>query len=112
MHEVGWRCGVRSAWAWRGIAGGVLVLAWQAQRCVAAGSASGGGERADGDGDQASRRRQQTPTAATETHAPMTKEQAKELFRSVDEILNFVSKDTKLPIEHQREAQADHRATR
>jgi len=33
-------------------------------------------------------------------HAPMTKEQAKELFRSVDQILSFVSKDTKLPIEH------------
>jgi hypothetical protein len=30
----------------------------------------------------------------------MTKEQAKELFRSVDEILSFVSSDTKLPIEH------------
>jgi hypothetical protein len=30
----------------------------------------------------------------------MTKEQAKELFRSVDEILDFVSSDTKLPIEH------------
>jgi hypothetical protein len=33
-------------------------------------------------------------------HAPMTKQQAKELFRSVDEILNFASTDTKLPIEH------------
>ena len=33
-------------------------------------------------------------------HAPMTKEQAKELFRSVDEILSFASADTKLPIEH------------
>jgi hypothetical protein len=32
--------------------------------------------------------------------APMTKAQAKELFRSVDEILGFVSEDTKLPIEH------------
>jgi hypothetical protein len=32
--------------------------------------------------------------------APITKEQAKELFRSVDEILSFVSSDTKLPIEH------------
>jgi hypothetical protein len=31
---------------------------------------------------------------------PMTKQQAKELFRSVDEILGFVSSDTKLPIEH------------
>jgi len=30
----------------------------------------------------------------------MTKEQAKELFRSVDEILAFASTDTKLPIEH------------
>ena len=30
----------------------------------------------------------------------MTKAQAKELFRSVDEILNFVSSDTKLPIKH------------
>jgi hypothetical protein len=32
--------------------------------------------------------------------APMTKAQAKELFRSVDEILSFVSTDTKLPIDH------------
>lgn len=31
---------------------------------------------------------------------PMTQAQAKELFRSVDEILSFVSADTKLPIEH------------
>ena len=38
--------------------------------------------------------------AQSETQAPMTKEQAKELFRSVDEILNFASSDTKLPIEH------------
>ncbi len=30
----------------------------------------------------------------------MTKQQAKELFHSVDEILSFVSSDTKLPIEH------------
>ncbi len=37
-------------------------------------------------------------TSAEQT--PMTKEQAKELFRSVDEILSFVSTDTKLPIEH------------
>jgi hypothetical protein len=40
------------------------------------------------------------PPAASTTQAPMTKEQAKELFRSVDEILNFASSDTKLPIEH------------
>jgi hypothetical protein len=36
----------------------------------------------------------------TEAQTPMTKEQAKELFRSVDEILSFASNDTKLPIEH------------
>ena len=35
-----------------------------------------------------------------EKHAPLTKDQAKELFRSVDEILSFVSTDTKLPIRH------------
>ena len=41
----------------------------------------------------------QTPTASA-SPTPMTKEQAKELFRSVDDILNFVSSDTKLPIDH------------
>ena len=40
------------------------------------------------------------PQPQTATQAPMTKEQAKELFRSVDEILSFASNDTKLPIEH------------
>lgn len=42
------------------------------------------------------------PTAAQGEveHKPLTKEQAKELFRSVDEILSFVSADTKLPISH------------
>jgi len=46
----------------------------------------------------------QTPRAPVptqqETGKPITKEQAKELFRSVDEILAFVSGDTKLPIQH------------
>jgi hypothetical protein len=41
----------------------------------------------------------QTPPESA-AQAPMTKEQAKELFRSVDEILSFASSDTKLPIEH------------
>ena len=41
----------------------------------------------------------QTPAQPT-TPGPMTKDQAKELFRSVDEILSFASNDTKLPIEH------------
>jgi hypothetical protein len=34
------------------------------------------------------------------THPPLTKDQAKELFRSVDDILAFASKDTDLPIVH------------
>src|SRR5260370_40806041 len=42
--------------------------------------------------------KQAPPESAVQ--APMTKEQAKELFRSVDEILSFASSDTKLPIEH------------
>ncbi len=40
------------------------------------------------------------PAANGEGQQPMTKQQAKELFRSVDDILGFVSSDTKLPIEH------------
>src|SRR5438067_5657460 len=38
--------------------------------------------------------------SSNKPHPPLTKEQANELFRSVDEILNFVSSDTKLPIQH------------
>ena len=38
--------------------------------------------------------------AESSNETRMTKEQAKDLFRSVDEILGFVSSDTKLPIEH------------
>jgi hypothetical protein len=38
--------------------------------------------------------------ALDKPQAPMTKDQAKELFRSVDEILSFASTDTGLPIEH------------
>src|SRR5258708_13855542 len=41
----------------------------------------------------------QTPPESA-AQAPMTKEQAKELFRSVDEILSFASSDTNLPIEN------------
>jgi hypothetical protein len=43
---------------------------------------------------------QQQPPAAATAQAPMTKAEAKELFRSVDEILGFVSSDSKLPIKH------------
>ena len=40
------------------------------------------------------------PSQGDEAHAPLTKDQAKELFRSVDDILSFASKDTNLPIQH------------
>ena len=38
--------------------------------------------------------------ASDESHSPLSKAQAKELFRSVDDIMAFASKDTGLPIEH------------
>src|SRR5271170_4682839 len=62
----------------------VVVFAFLAASCAAQTGAANAG---------------QAP-AQSDTQAPMTKEQAKELFRSVDEILNFASSDTKLPIEH------------
>src|SRR5271169_3748778 len=43
---------------------------------------------------------QQQTRPAPEAQRPITKAQAKELFRSVDEILQFVSRDTGLPIKH------------
>ena len=42
----------------------------------------------------------QTPVDSGKAETRITKEQAKELFKSVDEILAFASKDSKLPIEH------------
>ncbi len=50
------------------------------------------------DQQQGSAQSQPSDQPRPETH--ITKEQAKELFRSVDEILGFVSGDTGLPIEH------------
>ena len=42
----------------------------------------------------------QSQTESAEESKPITKAQAKELFRSVDSILQFVSQDTGLPIKH------------
>ncbi len=42
----------------------------------------------------------QKPADGAKAEARITKDQAKELFKSVDEILAFVSKDSKLPIDH------------
>jgi len=58
------------------------------------------------DGATASQSSQQQPQPTTGSETPATKEkivspkEAKELFRSVDEILNFASQDTDLPIKH------------
>ncbi len=43
-------------------------------------------------------RNSQSPSAQLETH--ITSEQAQELFRSVDEILQFASRDSGLPVRH------------
>lgn len=67
-------------WVWRWAAGAVLLAG-----CGTAALAQVPGQGSADD---------------KKPHAPMTKEQAKELFRSVDEILGFVSTDTKLPIQH------------
>ena len=42
----------------------------------------------------------QNPPSLQEPQTRITSEQAQELFRSVDDILNFASKDTKLPIKN------------
>ena len=42
----------------------------------------------------------QKPHPSEEPQTKITPEEAQELFRSVDEILNFASKDTKLPIKN------------
>ena len=41
-----------------------------------------------------------TVTPSTAAEGPLTKEQAQELLRSVDEIMQFASTDSKLPIKH------------
>jgi len=50
--------------------------------------------------DDSSPPAQGRPAPATEPQKPISKAEAKELFRSVDEILQFVSRDTGLPIKH------------
>lgn len=50
---------------------------------------------------QAQKNADQTPSATTETEQKISPKEAEELFRSVDEILQFASKDTDLPIKHE-----------
>ena len=96
--EVGGRGGgCRVCWlarvGWRGLLAG-------AERCCGQ-EAPSGWRRLRG-------RRRASRLRGAEKHAPLTKEQAKELFRSVDEILSFASKDYGAADRAQREAQADH----
>jgi hypothetical protein len=51
-------------------------------------------------GAQTAQPSQLPPPTAIESDRPITKAEAKALFRSVDEILEFVSHDTGLPIHH------------
>lgn len=79
----------------RGLGGkGLILVGWLA--AIAIGMAPCATSAA-----QTSAPAAQQPATPPATPARMTKAQAKELFRSVDEILNFVSSDSKLPIEHQ-----------
>jgi hypothetical protein len=55
-----------------------------------------------------------TPSAengGTKPETRLTKAQAKELFRSVDEILHFASDDSKLPVKHEVKRKLQTRAT-
>lgn len=58
---------------------------------------------------QAPASQQPAPETKTETH--LTNAQAKELFRSVDDILHFASDDTKLPVKHEVKRKLQTRAT-
>ena len=60
---------------------------------------SGANQQSQGDTGQPSQSEFSPAQDQPEPETRITKEQAKELFRSVDEILDFVSQDTGLPIE-------------
>ncbi len=96
--EMGWGMRLRSAGLCAVLLGACGLLA--GQRMLGQAAPSGGGDAGKATDQQTPKATdKQTPNGA-EKQAPMTKEQAAELFRSVDEILNFASKDSKLPIKH------------
>ncbi|MGD0799059.1 MAG: hypothetical protein ABR910_15190 [Acidobacteriaceae bacterium] len=97
-------------WVARGVLA-VLLAAWCCGAAVAQTGAQGGGGSGAGGASQPPQSKaggsagDGLPTTAPgetneENHARLTKDQAKELFKSVDEILTFVSGDTDLTIEH------------
>lgn len=82
--------------------------------CLLSGSAGAASSQASRQGAptqaQSPPATQPSPQTSSPAHAPqqqepsyglLTPQQAKELFRSVHDILNFASNDTKLPIEHE-----------
>jgi hypothetical protein len=75
-----------------------VVLAFKLQAQVSASAAPSAPPAATPIAPVAPNSPKSTESAAP--HSPLTKDQAKELFRSVDEILAFASKDTDLPITH------------
>lgn len=94
MGSVQSRIGMKR-WCGQVPARGLLALACIAPIWIALTVASAGAQDSPPSGSNAQ------PTAQTDaTHPPLTKEQGKELFRSVDEILSFASADTDLPIQH------------
>ena len=68
--------------------------------CACAGRAQSASEPATGASAATVAQGPATSTQGDATHAPLSKAQASELFRSVDEILSFASTDTGLPIVH------------
>ncbi len=93
----------RGRWFSRGVAGFAalaltVVLACQTRAQSAPSPAAGAQQPAQ----IAPPGGQTPPDQSDATHAPLTKAQANELFKSVDDILAFVSKDTDLPIKSSR----------
>ena len=87
-------------WAGRGTAHGLLTLA-VVLLCFTAGRAQRSPGPESAAGASAAAAQNAPPSAQSEaTHPPLTKDQAKDLFRRVDRILSFVSTDTGLPIVH------------
>jgi hypothetical protein len=93
----GWWCGVAL------LAVGSVLAQGQAKpdssTTPGAGPAAGAAKQEPGNAGKSAQSGQGQGQKATEKH--ITPEEAKELFRSVDEILRFASQDTKLPIKHE-----------
>jgi hypothetical protein len=87
-------------WVGRGTAHGLLTLA-VVLLCFTAGRAQRSPAPGPSESASAATAQNAPPAAQSEaTQPPLTKDQAKDLFRRVDKILSFVSTDSGLPIVH------------